>query len=155
MVRKEDVRLICATKIEKQGPDILPAWSIKNQTKNKKLFSRHWTSDHKGQCDPQETGNKVSPQNTLAYCSEFPGFSAGRGKPVDFQSHLLNFTREYGSWKSSDIKAARFHRTELWERESCTELWRYSEGFPASIHKLLISTCINGNSPRMGKNHLN
>ena len=24
MVRKEDVRLICATKIEKQGPDILP-----------------------------------------------------------------------------------------------------------------------------------
>ena len=39
----------------------------------------------------------MSPVNTLAYCSEFPGFSAGRGKPVDFQSHLLNFTREYGA----------------------------------------------------------
>ena len=57
----------------------------------------HWTSDNKGQCDPRETGNKVSPVNTLAYCSEFPGFSAGRGKPVDFQSHLLNLTREYGA----------------------------------------------------------
>lgn len=35
MVRKEDVRLICATKIEKQGPDILP--SLKQSKTRQKI----------------------------------------------------------------------------------------------------------------------
>ena len=99
MVRKEDVRLICATKIEKQGPDILPC--LKQPKTRQKIRNYFQDTGHQTTKDSvipkrQET-NKVSPVNTLAYCSEFPGFSAGRGKPVDFQSHRLNLTREYGA----------------------------------------------------------